>query len=131
RFWSRAVQWTGRSSVFEGQPENPHDVLDVDPAHPLIAVSHQTSFAADRHARPQLEDRSHQLERTLASCQNDPGPHDPPADAGGLELCGNLFALAADHRQKITARWACFVEDLVTCWPIKPDCRAVDQNSGT
>ena len=99
RVGRRPVQRSGGIVVFDGQPEDSDDVVDVDPAHPLIALGHESAAAADRSARAELEDRGHDLERAGLRGQHDPGPDDGPADAER-----SIERETSSHSRQTTAR---------------------------
>ncbi len=131
RLGRRAVDGTGSLGVFQRQTNDPDDVVDVDPAHPLTALGEKPPPAANRHAGAQLEDRCHDLQGTRARCEHDPRPDDRPPHTGCLDLFRHVLALPANDRQEITARWARLVELFVAARTVETDRRTLHVNLGT
>ena len=96
RIGGRAVDRADGLSIREGQQEDPDDVIDMDPAHPLQAPGHRSATAADRCARAHLEDRSHDGKGPFGRSQNDPDADDGPPDTQLGDRFGGLLPLAAD-----------------------------------
>ena len=130
---SRPVDRTPRVVTIEREQEQTHDVVDVNPAQPLLALAQAerpASSPAHRRGPPgqPLEDRRHHLERALALLQHDPGPDRRQSDAQGLGGPGGVLQLAADDREEVGPRRALLGGRVVADHPVIADCRALDED---
>src|SRR5262249_48150264 len=111
------------------------DVVDVNPAHPLLAAGWAEAAATANGGRTDdrepAEDRGHDPKRTLASSQDDPRADGGQADAQGFGGLRCLFPLAADDGHEVGARGALLSQLLVAMGTIITNRRCLDEHLRT
>src|SRR5450756_1865503 len=100
--------------VLHREDEQGHEVVAVDPRHPLFSVS-------DRSAGEHLERRKHLREGASVSAEHDPRPDQRHAHAERLRLLRGLLPRHARRREEIGSGRAVLVEGLVAVGAVVPD----------
>src|SRR2546423_6016881 len=98
-----------------------NQILDVDPTHPLPAVSYSS---AESH----FESREHFPQRSSFGTQYDSGTHEHRTNAHFGRGARCRLPLLTKFGQETTSRRALFGEDLVLAISVIPDCGTADEH---
>ena len=128
-----AVPFNGPAApvVFDAQSKDPHDVVDVDPAHPLIALGHEPPPLPMGAPGPSLKIGVMILSAPAPGASTMPVRTTARRTPSDLDRARHVLAFPADDREKIVAGRARLGELFIALRAVEADRGPLNEDLGT